>query len=215
MPYENNRVLIIDDMDSIHQSFRKILLPSLEPLYNDLDQMNKILFGKTSEKKIANSFEIDFAYQGEEGLALVRKAVEKNRPYALAFIDVQMPPGEDGVVTASEIWKADPSIQIVICTAYAKYTWEEIVKRLGETDSLFILKKPFDCMEVQQLATALTKKWNLYHSMHGSRSKSNLLSEENNSKVAESKNSIKEAAEAIAAINQNLKEGFPKDISNS
>ncbi len=207
----NNRILVIDDMDSIHQCFRKILLPPQEQQHKDLDQMNKALFGKTSEKKMTPSFEIDFAYQGEEGLTLVKKAIERNKPYALAFIDVQMPPGDDGVITASNIWKVDPSIEIVLCTAYAKYTWEEIIHYLGETDDLFILKKPFDSIEVQQLATALTKKWDLNRTMNERLAKSSGSLNDSDIKNVESKNSIIKAAEAIAAINESLRKKFPEN----
>ena len=53
----------------------------------------------------------------------------------------------------------DPDIQIVLCTAYSDYSWDEIARRLGSTDRLVILKKPFDAVEVMQLASALTEKW--------------------------------------------------------
>ena len=105
------------------------------------------------------SFELDSAYQGQEGLAMVKKALAENRPYALAFVDVRMPPGWDGVETIARIWEVDPELQIVVCTAYADYSWEEMRAKVGQPDSLVVLKKPFDNVEVQQLAHALTKKW--------------------------------------------------------
>ena len=37
--------------------------------------------------------------------------------------------------------------------------WKDIYKRLGHSDSLLILKKPFDNIEVVQLAYALARKW--------------------------------------------------------
>jgi len=74
---------------------------------------------------------------------------------------VRMPPGWDGIETISRIWEADPDIQVVLCTAYSDYSWDEIAGRLGSTDRLVILKKPFDAVEVLQLASALTEKWAL------------------------------------------------------
>ncbi len=70
-------------------------------------------------------------------------------------------PGLDGVATVEQIWLVDPKIQIVICTAYADYSQEDLVQRLGRTDKLLVLKKPFDSIEVTQLARTLTEKWHL------------------------------------------------------
>ena len=99
--------------------------------------------------------------QGEEGLKMVQQAIEEGRPYAMAFVDVRMPPGWDGIETIARIWEADPELQIVVCTAYSDYSWEEMRAKVGQPDGLLVLKKPFDNIEVQQLAHALTKKWQL------------------------------------------------------
>jgi YesN/AraC family two-component response regulator len=72
---------------------------------------------------------------------------------------MRMPPGWDGLKTIEHIWKVDPNVQIVICTAYSDYSWGEITERLGKSENLLILKKPFDSAEVAQLASALTEKW--------------------------------------------------------
>ena len=106
-------------------------------------------------------FELDSAYQGQQALEMVKQSLLDQRPYALAFVDVRMPPGWDGIETIARIWEVCPAIQIVICTAYADYSWEEMRTKVGQPDSLVILKKPFDNIEVQQLAHALTKKWSL------------------------------------------------------
>ncbi len=79
----------------------------------------------------------------------------------MAFVDVRMPPGWDGIETTARIWEQDPDLQIVICTAYSDYSWSEMVAKLGRSDRLVILKKPFDTIEVLQLASALSEKWRL------------------------------------------------------
>jgi signal transduction histidine kinase/chemotaxis response regulator CheB len=109
----------------------------------------------------AAGFELDSAYQGQDALLRVESALAKECPYALAFIDVRMPPGWDGIETTERIWKIDPALQVVICTAYSDYSWEAMVARLGHSDRMVILKKPFDPVEVLQLAHALTEKWHL------------------------------------------------------
>jgi PAS domain S-box-containing protein len=154
----NHRILIVDDNTSIHNDFREILCPdnSDEAAANE---MEGVLFDEDKLAPDQMSFELDSAYQGQEALEMVKKALGDNRPYALAFVDVRMPPGWDGVETIARIWEVDPELQIVVCTAYADYSWEEMRAKVGQPDSLLVLKKPFDNIEVQQLGHALTKKW--------------------------------------------------------
>jgi signal transduction histidine kinase len=104
---------------------------------------------------------MDSAYQGQEGLEKVKEALAQNRPFALAFVDVRMPPGWDGVQTVEELWKVDPRLQIVLCTAYSDYSWDEMRAKLKAADSVVVLKKPFDNVEVLQLTHALLRKWEL------------------------------------------------------
>jgi len=156
---KNLRILIIDDNRAIHGDFRKILA---DERTNDKSRaMETALFGEALDTRQTIRFELDSAYQGKEGFEMVRRAVAEGRPYAMAFTDVRMPPGWDGVETAARIWEVDPEIQIVICTAYSDYSWDQMGEKLGQSDKLVILKKPFDNIEALQLATALTEKWNL------------------------------------------------------
>ena len=144
---------------AIHADFRKILCPDNA---GDTDAektgSGAVRRGPTRRPDDA-VFELDSAYQGQEGLAMVKQALAENRPYALAFVDVRMPPGWDGVETIARIWEVYPELQIVVCTAYSDYSWEEMRAKVGQPDNLLVLKKPFDNVEVQQLAHALTKKW--------------------------------------------------------
>jgi len=151
----NRRILIVDDNRAIHDDFRKILGGAAG---GEIDKLEADLFGGAPP---AVSFELTSAYQGEDGVALVQRARASNVPFAMAIVDMRMPPGIDGVQTISRMWEVDPDLQIVICTAYSDASWTEIVSRLGTTDQLLILKKPFDLVEVCQLALALTEKWKL------------------------------------------------------
>ena len=160
-PLQNRRILLIDDNPAIHEDFRKVLKrASVVP--NDLSEQEVALFGHTTVKYQSPIFEIDSAYQGQEGLDLVEKSLWEGRPYALAFVDVRMPPGWDGIETTSKIWARYPDLQVVISAAYSDYSWEEMLSILGFSDRLLILKKPFDNIEVLQLAIAMTEKWRLY-----------------------------------------------------
>jgi PAS domain S-box-containing protein len=151
----NHRILLIDDIEEIHEDLRKILTP--ERNIAELQADEALLFGTAPTAMVR--FEVDSAYQGQEGLEKVRQALLEGRPYAMIFVDIRMPPGWDGVETIARIWQVDPHVQAVVCTAYSDYSWHDIHKRLGPSDSLLILKKPFDSIEVVQLAHALTGKW--------------------------------------------------------
>jgi two-component system, sensor histidine kinase and response regulator len=155
----NRRVLVIDDNTAIHDDFRKILSPRTAAA---LDATEAAVFGRAPDAVRQTRFEVDSAYQGPEGLLRVTNHLEAGQPYAMAFVDVRMPPGWDGIETSARVWQVDPDIQLVICTAYMDYSWEEMVEKLGYTDRLVILKKPFEAVEVLQLASALTEKWRLH-----------------------------------------------------
>jgi diguanylate cyclase (GGDEF)-like protein len=152
----NRRILIIDDTPSIHQDFRKILDPDDEQA---LAGAEELLFGTVQPERL--TFQLDSAYQGQQALELVKRARAEGRPYALAFTDMRMPPGWDGLQTIEELWKADPNLQIALCTAFSDYSWEAMAERLEFGDQLLVLKKPFDSLEIRQMASALTWKWQM------------------------------------------------------
>ncbi|CAI2795414.1 response regulator [Pseudomonas fluorescens group sp.] len=155
----NRRILLIDDTPSIHDDFRKILMPVVDS-NQVLDEMESALFGATVKAK-APAFELHSAYGGEEGLQLLISAMAQQQPYALAFVDMRMPQGWDGAKTIEELWKVAPDLQVVVCTAYSDYSWEDLLDRLNGHDRLLILKKPFDNIEVQQMANTLANKWDM------------------------------------------------------
>ena len=161
---KNRRILIIDDNHAIHEDFVKILRPRDEST-KGLDALESELFGAATNAPLfeENFYHLDSAFQGLEGIDKVTRAIATGKPYAMAFVDVRMPPGIDGVEALERIWKIDPSLQAVLCTAYSDYSWEEVIKRLGMSDRLLILKKPFDNIEVRQMANTLTEKWSLQH----------------------------------------------------
>ncbi|CUS32187.1 Response regulator receiver sensor hybrid histidine kinase (fragment) [Candidatus Nitrospira nitrosa] len=161
---ENRRILIIDDNVLIHDDFRKILQPGDEA--HRLEEVRAAVFGGTPRLRPLIRFELDCVDQGQAALALVQKARQEDRPYAVVFVDMRMPPGWDGLETIEHFWAVDPEIQAVICTAYTDHSWEEIIERLGSDDRLLILQKPFSGVEVSQLAMSLTTKWNLARQAH-------------------------------------------------
>ncbi len=155
-----NRILIIDDNASIHEDFRRILGRERDRNAG-LDLVKAKMLGESAAASPHSGFVMDSAFQGQEGLAMAKRAAEEGNPYALAFVDVRMPPGWDGIETIGHLWKCCPELQIVVCSAYSDYSWEEMIHQLGHSPNLVVLQKPFDNIEVLQLAHALAEKWRL------------------------------------------------------
>ena len=107
------------------------------------------------------TFTLDCASQGREALEMVIQARQAGRPFAVAFVDMRMPPGWDGIETIEQLWKVEPALEVVICTAFIDFSADDIVRRLRRTDQVLLLKKPFDGIEVRLLAFALAEKWRL------------------------------------------------------
>lgn len=155
-----NRVLLIDDNASIHVDFRKVLCSDAgDEAQVALAELEADLFGEMKSTGTRPDFEIDSAYQGKEGVEMARVAREQGRPYAMAFVDMRMPPGWDGLKTIEHLWQIDPDVHVVICSAHTDYDWSEVVDRLKHSDKLLVLRKPAEPIEVLQCATALTRKW--------------------------------------------------------
>jgi diguanylate cyclase (GGDEF)-like protein len=154
----NRRILVIDDNPAIHRDFRKILDPGSDK-DEALASSEAALFGTTRVTRPA--YELDFAFQGQEALNMVERALQDNRPYAMAFIDMRMPPGWDGVETLEHLWRVQPLLQVALCTAHSDYSWEDMTERLDLGDRLLILKKPFESIEIRQMASALVAKWQM------------------------------------------------------
>jgi len=158
-----SRILIVDDNKDIHDDFRLILEATQTKESDELDELlEHVLDEKTAYNNDPYLFELDSAFQGQEALQLVEKSYQDGRPYTMIFMDMRMPPGWNGIETIRQIWKVHPDIEMVICTAYSDFSWEEINQTLGGSHRLLVLKKPFDRMEVKQLSLSLSVKSNYY-----------------------------------------------------
>src|SRR5882672_8456010 len=154
----NRRILIIDDNQEIHGDFRKVIGAGPDAA-GALAAAELALLGEQSPTGTGPGYEVDSAYQGQEGVAKVQQALDEGRPYAMAFVDMRMPPGWDGLETIERLWAIDPDVQVVICSAHSDYDWTDVVARLDHSDKLLVIKKPFEAIEVIQSANALTRKW--------------------------------------------------------
>jgi two-component system NtrC family sensor kinase len=159
MSSNSPKVLIVDDNEAIHNDFRRILGRNSEST-ESLDELERML-GGAPIPTAANgpTFELVSAHQGEEAVKLVSAARIEDRPYSVAFVDIRMPPGIDGIETIARMWACQPELEVVLCSAYSDYSWEDISNRLRPGDRLVVLRKPFDPIEVRQLAACLSEKW--------------------------------------------------------
>jgi CheY-like chemotaxis protein len=152
----NRRILVVDDMPAIHEDFRRVFDSKAGA---DLSAYESVLFGE-SETPERDPFEVDFASQGQEALDKVIEARRAGHPYALAIVDMRMPPGWDGVETVTRLWQVDRDLGVVICTAYSDMSVDEIRRRLGAGDRLAMLRKPFDAPQALEQAESLIAQWN-------------------------------------------------------
>lgn len=162
----NTRILVIDDEETVRDSFREILIPvrSNHKNLRELSDAAADLFGDDNlleDTKLSSpgvmKFEIDDASNGKEGFEAVRKACEENRPYAAIFVDMRMP-GWDGLETVIQIRKIDSRAEIIFVTAYSDHSIEEIVLQAGANVTYYC--KPFSVDEILQIATKAIYEWN-------------------------------------------------------
>jgi two-component system NtrC family sensor kinase len=160
-PPSNRRIIVIDDNTAIHEDVRKVLAAAHDTFF-ELPVIDELMLeSPRAPRPLVAPYLIDSATQGAEGVELVKAARQADRPYAVAFVDVRMPPGLDGIETVAQLWREDPELQVVICSAFSDHSWGDIMRRLAPTDGLLILRKPFDNVELRQMAHALVTKWEL------------------------------------------------------
>jgi len=153
------RILVIDDSEAIHTDFRRLFSTEQRKGSDELDELEVALFGPTPARAASrdeSELEVDSAFQGQEGVAKVREAIAEGRPYSLVFLDYRMPPGWNGAETLRHLRKVDPSLKVVLCSAYSDYSWGSLIQEFGESELLKEMRKPFNGQELRQLVLSLT-----------------------------------------------------------
>ncbi len=164
--YKNNRVLVVDDQAEIHNDFIEMLTP------NPRDQSTDA-FAATFVEEVDTfdfpQFEISHATGGREACLIVQEAKDSGYPIALAFVDIRMPPGIDGVETIRRVRRIDRDIEIVIMTAYADRPLSDIIQDMELLHKLLYIRKPFAWEEIQQITLSLVGKWNIEQDLNNKR----------------------------------------------
>lgn len=144
------RILIVDDDPAVLALVQRVLQRA-GPVTDTSDRL----------ADLRQSFEVWLAGSGAEAEKILRDSVGSGRQFALVFMDLHLPTAYAGLATVATFWRIDPEIHVVVFTASTEIRWDEVVNRLGHTDKLLLLRKPFDISEVRQMASALTRKWRL------------------------------------------------------
>jgi diguanylate cyclase (GGDEF)-like protein len=160
------RILIVDDEPAMHDSYRQVF-GARRAGNAGLNAMAAELFGDEGDASGGAAdadvpemhFNCAHFMQGQDAVDAVRMAVEGGDRFAVAFIDVRMPPGIDGKETARRIRALDPDINLVIVTGYSDFSPLDISRAAGPTDKIFYIAKPFQAEEVMQTASALARRW--------------------------------------------------------
>lgn len=155
------RILAVDDEQAILDSYRQVLCPDGDLCESEskMEALAAKLFGEKLQRPSEAIFDLVLCRQGDEAVEAARIAIEANRPFAVAFIDVRLPPGPDGVSTAEHVRALDPHMEIVMVTAYSDVDPSEIAGRVSPEDKLLYVQKPFHPQEIRQFASALGAKW--------------------------------------------------------
>lgn len=157
------RILVVDDDEAVLEYYRAIFEPSKN---SDLDELTSLLGGDEEESstpllhqllKLDAPCQIDYASQGSEAVERVEGSLSEAHPYAALLVDIRMPPGIDGLETATQIRQLDPNIQIFIVTAYSDYSTAEIVKQLQR--DVLMLHKPLAEEEIVHFVANAIKSW--------------------------------------------------------
>jgi len=164
------RVLIADDEAEVRDAYRQILfeadMSSETAVFHNLRER---LFSKPPEQLAKNlspsatAFAPVFCGGAEAAVAAVREALAADDPFAVAFLDMRMPPGPDGVWAAARIRELDPAIEIVVCTAYSDVDPRDIGAMVPPEEKLSYLQKPFHPHEIRQMTISLASKWRSEH----------------------------------------------------
>jgi diguanylate cyclase (GGDEF)-like protein/PAS domain S-box-containing protein len=158
---ETLRILVADDEQTILDLYQAVLSSQKkqQQIVAEMEELETKLFGEKEPDFPTFSCELVKCQQGPQAVEMVKMALESEQPFAVAFLDVRMPPGPDGIWTAEQIRALDPFIEIVIVTAYADITPKDFAHRIPPAHRLLYLQKPLHAQEIYQFVSALGAKW--------------------------------------------------------
>lgn len=158
------RILVVDDDPRVIDAYKMSLElrdSNIDP--NGAEKLGNELFGGITPDPRGHTKDLKITYvsQGLDAVDTVKAAQSLDKEFSVIFLDMRMPPGIDGRETARRIREIDQEVNIVVVTGFSDHTPLQIAKTAGPMDKLFYLAKPFETVEVQQLAESLSRRWTM------------------------------------------------------
>ncbi len=158
------RVLVVDDDLGVIASYRYVFerfisrMPRQQQHQMDLEHE---LFGSAPvvETRLETPLEFDYADSGTAALRKVQIALQQGLPHSVIFLDMRMPPGPNGLMTAEAIRRLDRQVHIVFVTGYSDYESDDIHDRIRPPERLHYMQKPVKPDTLRWTVSNLTKLW--------------------------------------------------------
>jgi DNA-binding NtrC family response regulator len=148
-------ILIVDDCVSVHRDFAKILAPYACARAAEPARLEGQMFELAPAQAAGPAdFNLSFGLSGEEALRILRREASAGRLFAMAFVDMRMPPGWNGLETVEHLWSVQPCLEIAICSAYSDYSWHSVIQRLNRP-GIRLVQKPLGTSDVRRVAHEL------------------------------------------------------------
>lgn len=152
-----HKILVVDDDERQRLAYRNLFSQGHHAILSELESFFQQDTSETLGDKLEESFLVVEASQGQEAIELVQEAYENDTPISVAFIDMRMPPGMNGLEAAEKIRAIDPRVYIVFVTAYSDVDLAQITHRIYE--NVLFIRKPFQSEEIEQIARNFTISW--------------------------------------------------------
>lgn len=98
------RILVVDDEPDVLEGYRRVFNELISAPADEISSLADELFApsKASSSQATMSLAIDLCRQGEEAVLHLENKQAEGSCYPVAFIDIRMPPGIDGLEQPEE-----------------------------------------------------------------------------------------------------------------
>lgn len=154
------RILAVDDDPQMLDLFHFVFRTKVKK-HHEEDSLSFSSIVPEDQESLAATFELAIAKSADDAVQMVRSSLNEASPVALAFVEVRLLSGEDGVQIAERIREADPSVNLILLADSEGADTQELAWRVPPPDKLLYILKPVEAAEILHLASAFSAKWNL------------------------------------------------------
>jgi hypothetical protein len=113
---------------------------------------------RTSIGAVLHRCEPTFPHAGspQEACELLCRESQQGRPFALAFVDMRMPPGWDGLETIKRLWQVESQLQVVLWRRPRNWNCSSphVCPRLSKKTSVSSLLSSFGFRDVMAIVVS-------------------------------------------------------------